>query len=148
MTLAIPKNIRLQVRADIARAQFPVAKRARAEQTVVRKIRQTRIMRRWLEANPKELGLAPAPRLRGRPSEALLRAYLLAGLFYAWLEAFGEYPKINNKYHHLTPFVHFVWAILQREGMGKIHQHLEEFRSFRKKAMAEAGFRMVRGVVI
>ena len=70
---------------------------------------------------------------KGRPSEALARDLLIAGLFRAWMVVFQEYPKINNKNYPLSPFVRFATAILTREGIGKIEDHLEEFRVYQKK---------------
>ncbi len=87
-------------------------------------------------------------RVKGRPSEELPRALLIAGLFLAWMRAFKEYPKINNKNYPLSPFVRFATAILMREGIGKIEDHLEEFRAYRKKCMIDSGFEVVRGAVI
>lgn len=148
MALVKPKNIRRQVRADLAKAGFPYGARAQAVTSTVRAVRQFRIYRARLGSRvsqPKDL---PRKRSRGRPSEELPRALLIAGLFRTWLVAFQEYPKINNKNYPLSPFVRFATAILMREGIGKIEDHLEEFRAYRKKCMIDSGFQVVRGVVI
>ncbi len=148
MALVKPKNIRQQVRADIAQAKFPYATRAFAEKTIVRSVRQFRVYRAQLgvtKLRPEDL---TAKRGKGRPSEAMLRALLISGVFRAWTAAFHKYPTINNKNYPLSPFVRFATAILMREGIGKIEDHLEEFRTHRKKCMVNSGFQVVRGAVI
>ncbi len=133
MALVKPKNIRQQVRTDITQAKFPYVTRALAEKTIVRSVRQCRVYRSQLgntELYPEDL---TAKRGKGRPSEAMLRALLISGVFRAWAAAFRKYPTINNKNYPLSAFVRFATAILMREGIGKIEDHLEEFRAYRKK---------------
>ncbi len=147
MALVKPKNIRQQIRADIAHAKFPFTKRLEVEKVVVRGVRQFRVYRRRIGLNvlrPEDLRRR---RGRGRPAEMMLRAQLIASLFRAWLIGFLSYPKINNKMDPPTPFVKFATVILQREGVGKISDHLEEFRAYRKKLLMASGFKVVRGVV-
>lgn len=148
MALVNPKNIRRQVRADIASAGFPYGVRAQAEKTTVRAVRQFRVYRTRPGSTVLQSEDLTRKRNKGRPSEALPRALLIAGLFRAWMGAFQEYPKINNKNYPLSPFVRFATAILTREGIGKIEDHLEEFRAYRKKCMVDSGFKVVRGAVI
>jgi hypothetical protein len=148
MALVKPKNIRQQVRTDITQAKFPYVTRALAEKTIVRSVRQCRVYRSQLgntELYPEDL---TAKRGKGRPSEAMLRALLISGVFRAWAAAFRKYPTINNKNYPLSAFVRFATAILMREGIGKIEDHLEEFRAYRKKCMVDSGFQVVRGAVI
>lgn len=148
MALVNPKNIRRQVRADIASAGFPYGARAPAETSTVRAVRQFRIYRKRLGGSVVAPRDWTRKRGKGRPSEELPRTLLIAGLFRAWLVAFKKYPKINNKNYPLSPFVRFATAILMREGIGKIEDHLEEFRTYRKKCMVDSGFQVVRGAVI
>ena len=118
------------------------------ETSSVRIVRQFRVCRGRLSntvLRPEDL---TRKRGKGRPSEALVRDLLIAGLFRAWMVGFQEYPKINNKNYPLSPFVRFATAILTREGIGKIEDHLEEFRAYRKKCMTDSGFQVVRGAVI
>lgn len=148
MALAIPKNIRRQVRADIVAAKFPMKTRTLAEQIIVRKVRQFRVYRKQLGKTvllPEDLSQR---RGKGRPAQEMLRAVLISGLFRAWMVGFDTYPKINNKNDPLSNFVRFASTILTREGIGKIEDHLEEFRAYRKKCMLNSGFQVVRGVVI
>lgn len=148
MALVKPKNIRQQVRADIANAGFPYAAQAQAETSTVRLVRQFRVYRKRFGSNGVQPGDWTKKRGKGRPSEELPRALLIAGLFRAWMVAFQKYPKINNKNYPLSPFVRFATPILMREGIGKIEDHLEEFRAYRKKCMVDSGFQVVRGAVI
>jgi hypothetical protein len=97
MALVNPKNIRQQVRADIAKAGFPYGTRAQAETSAVRAVRQFRVYRGRLANSvlrPEDL---TRKRGKGRPPEAMPRALLISALFRAWMGAFQEYPKINNK---------------------------------------------------
>ncbi len=148
MALVNPKNIRKEIRADIAKAGFPYGVRAQVETSSVRAVRQFRVYRKRLGSTVLQPHDLTQKRGKGRPSEALVRDLLIAGLFRAWMEAFQEYPKINNKNYPLSPFVRFAMAILMREGIGKIEDHLEEYRAYRKKCMIDSGFRVVRGLVI
>ena len=97
MTLAIPKNIRLQIRADIVAAKFPIEEREHAERVIVRAVRRFRVYRKQLGKTillPEDLSQS---RGKGRPAEEMLRAVLISGLFRAWMVGFDKYPKINNK---------------------------------------------------
>jgi hypothetical protein len=87
-------------------------------------------------------------RLRGRRDDFLLRAYVFSTLFRAWMIGFNEYPKINNKGSSPTQFGIFADFVLHRLGIGKVEDHLEQFRSYRKKLLIESGFKVVRGKVI
>ena len=148
MGLAIPKNIRLQIRADIVAAKFPIEAREHAERVIVRAVRRFRVYQKQLGKTvllPEDLSQR---RGKGRPAEEMLRAVLISGLFRAWMVGFDEYPKINNKNYPLSDFVRFASTILMREHIGKIEDHLEEFRAYRKKCMLDSGFQVVRGVVI
>ena len=48
MALVNPKNIRKEIRADIAKAGFPYGTRAQAETLTVRAVRQFRVYRKRL----------------------------------------------------------------------------------------------------
>ena len=91
--------------------------------------------------------LSLANKVVGRPEESELRNALFSSLFRAWMLGKGEYPTINNKGHPASPFVIFAEPILWGLGIGKIEDHLEEFRSFRKKSFEDSGFKVKRGKV-
>ena len=156
MALAKPKNIRLELRSDIATANFPIGKRRAVEVLLVRTVRYYRAIRQSRQKRPSQArtpqlrsGLLPMKaRLAGRQDDSLLRAYVFAALFRAWMIGFDEYPKVNNKGGSATRFVIFADFVLHRLGIGKVEDHLEEFRSYRKKLFINSGFKVVRGKVI
>ncbi len=148
MALAKPKNIRKEIRHYMHAAGFPTIARLKYTRIVERAVRHFRLYQRALGQTilkPEDLA---SPRGKGHPDEAMPRAILISGLFRAWMKAFQEYPKINNKNYPLSPFMRFAKKIMQREGVGKTENHLEEFRSYRKKLMIQSGFQVVRGKVI
>ena len=151
MALAQPKNIRLEMRRHIANRHFPIGTRPAVEKLLVRAVRYVRVIRKSRKICHKPLQSQDSlikARKRGRQDEALLRADVFAALFRVWMMGFDEYPKINNKGYATTPFVIFAETVLQRLGIGKIEDHLEEFRSYRKKLFVDSGFRVIRGKVI
>ena len=151
MALAQPKNIRLEMRRHIVSSRFPMATRGKVENILVRAARYVRVIRQSRKIC-HELLQSQDPlmkaRKRGRQDEALLRAYVFAALFRVWMIGFDEYPKINNKGSAASPFVIFAETVLQRLGIGKIEDHLEEFRSYRKKVFIASGVTVIRGKVI
>jgi len=151
MALSQPKNIRRELRRHIASSNIPFGKRRQIEDLLVRAMRYFRVMRK---SRQKSLPLSPSnplptnSLLRGRQDDSLLRDYIFSALFRAWMIAMDQYPRINNKGYPATPFVIFSDYVLQRLGIGKIEDHLEEFRSRRKKLMTDSGFKVVREKVI
>jgi hypothetical protein len=156
MAIARPKNIRLDLRSDIAYANFPYSKRRQVEEILVRAARYYRVIRNHRKKRPSQSRkskmrqglLVIQAKPQGRQDESLLRAYLFSALFRAWMIGFNEYPKINNKGYSATAFVTFADFVLQRLSIGKAEDHLEEFRSYRKKVLVASGFKVVRGKVI
>ena len=84
MALAVPKNIRLHIRHDLANAKFPLASRAKAEELLVRRVRYARVIRRRSEAKTTSQAISGAnvlaKRSRGRPNQTQWREYLIAGI--------------------------------------------------------------------
>ena len=151
MAIAKPKNIRSELRQHIANSNIPLAKRRLIEDLLVRAVRYYRVMRssRQKTMQPSASNILPiTPLARGRQDESLIRAHVFSALFRAWMIGFDQYPKINNKGYPATKFVIFADYLLQRIGIGKIEDHLEEYRSYRKKALTGSGFKVVRGKVI
>jgi hypothetical protein len=156
VALAKPKNIRLELRSNIAIANFPFVKRRKVEVLLVRTVRYYRAIRQSRQKRPSQARTPPLrsalltikARLRGRQDDFLLRAYVFSALFRAWMIGFDEYPRVNNKGGSATQFVIFADFILHRLGIGKVEDHLEEFRSYRKKLLLNSGFKVVRGKVI
>ena len=156
MALAKPNNIRLEIRSDIAAANFPFGKRREIETLLVRTVRYYRTIKNHRKIRPSQSRapklrtgvLVMKSRLRGRQDDFLLRAYVFSALFRAWMIGFDEYPRINKKRKSATQFVIFADFVLHRLGIGKVEDHLEKFRSYRKKLLIESGFKIVRGKVI
>lgn len=84
---------------------------------------------------------------KGRPDERVLRTIVFASLFRAWMLGKNSYPTINNKNYPPSQFVVFAEPILWGLGIGKTEDHLEEFRSVRKKVLEDGGFKVIRGKV-
>ncbi len=118
---------------------------------MVRAVRYFRVIRaarqKGFVADPKNI-LANKPLPRGRQNDSLLRHYLFSALFQAWMVGFNQYPKVNNKGYRATKFIIFSDYVLQRLGIGKVEDHFEGFRAYRKKLLINSGFRVVRGKVI
>ncbi len=146
--MAHPKNIRLEMRAFIAKTKFPLKSRVRVEAILVRAIRYYRVLRRRSRV-ALSYGAYPnvAKRSRGRPSLKDERNFLISELFRAWMIGFDRYPIINNKIHGPSKFVKFCEPIMRREGIGRVLEHLEQFRAYRKREMQKSGFRVTRGKV-
>ncbi len=68
-------------------------------------------------------------RKRGRKPLKNIRYLIYAALFRSWLLGFSEIPKVNNKNYRDTKFVSFAKLVSELVGLGKVLQHLEEFRS-------------------
>jgi hypothetical protein len=80
-----------------------------------------------------------APLPKGQRDETLLRHHLIAELYRIWLLGHNEVPVINNKKSPVRPFVVFVEEIFYLLDIGKVHQHLESFQTYRKKQFKESG---------
>ncbi len=68
-------------------------------------------------------------RKRGRKPLKNIRYLIYSALFKSWLLGFSEIPKVNNKNYRDTKFVSFARLVSELVGLGKVLQHLEEFRS-------------------
>ena len=69
----------------------------------------------------------------GRHDQAGARTILISALCRAWMEGFGQAPTLNNKKDPDSAFVTFAMQVMTREGIGKVHDHLEAYWSQRKK---------------
>jgi len=147
MVLAIPKNIRLQIRYAITTARFPSKKRKAVETLLVRAVRQFRVMRVRIPVSDGPTHHPVIKRGKGRPNQTLLRNFLIAAVFRAWMVEFNQHPAINRKRDMPTAFVRFAQTILMREGIGKTLDNLEKFQSYRKRLMMSSGFAVARGRV-
>jgi hypothetical protein len=77
----------------------------------------------------------PSPSHRtsiGRYDQEPARVILISAICQAWTIGVGQKPTLNNKNHNDSPFMTFAVHILGSEGVGHIHQRLEEYWSIRK----------------
>lgn len=70
---------------------------------------------------------------QGRYNQASARTILISALARAWMAGFDSAPTLNHKHDYDSPFAKFVIPILGYEGIGKPHEHLEEYWSTRKE---------------
>jgi hypothetical protein len=68
----------------------------------------------------------------GRYDQEPARVILISAISHAWTIGVGRAPTLNNKNHSDSPFMTFAVHILGAEGVGHIHQRLEEYWSIRK----------------
>ena len=68
----------------------------------------------------------------GRNDQESVRVILISAICQAWMIGVGQPPTLNNKKHIDSPFMTFAVHILGAEGVGHIHQRLEEYWSIRK----------------
>ena len=131
---------RLAVRNAIAGAKFAQNSQI-AEDLLVRVIEEARDYRKTphVSYDGKKLTRQSfgTARPKGRKDETLIRALVIAALFRAWLLGTGKSPRINNKGYRATAFVVFAEPIMVMAGIGKVEEHLEQYRSFRKKALEQ-----------
>ena len=73
----------------------------------------------------------------GRYDQEPARVILISAICRAWIIGVGRVPTLNNKKHNDSPFMTFAVHILGAEGVGHIHQRLEEYWSIRKHEWLE-----------
>ena len=73
----------------------------------------------------------------GRNDQEPARIILISAICQAWIIGVGRAPTLNNKKHNDSPFMTFAVHILGAEGVGHIHQRLEEYWSIRKHEWLE-----------
>jgi hypothetical protein len=69
---------------------------------------------------------------QGRYNQAGARTILISALARAWIAGFNSPPTLNNRRDNDSAFAKFAIPILGYEGIGKPHEHLEEYWSIRK----------------
>jgi hypothetical protein len=69
---------------------------------------------------------------KGRHDQADARNILISALCRAWIYGLDSTPTLNHKNNRDTDFAKFAMEIMQLEGIGHAHQHLEAYWSFRK----------------
>lgn len=70
----------------------------------------------------------------GRYDQTKARTILISALCRAWQKGFESQPTLNNKRDPDSEFALFATVVMAHEGIGRIHQHLEEYWSIRKNS--------------
>ena len=68
----------------------------------------------------------------GRYDQRDIRTVLISAICRAWIVGTSQNPTLNRKRDFDSAFMTFAHYILAAEGIGHIHQHLEEYWSRRK----------------
>jgi hypothetical protein len=77
---------------------------------------------------------------QGRHNQTDARNILISALCRAWIYGLEGAPTLNHKNDLDTEFAKFAMEIMQLEGIGHAHQHLEEYWSFRKSTWESNDF--------
>ena len=126
-----------QLRQCIHHAGFPMEVRSGVNGVIKQGLASYREHRtRWYYSSStgKEIK-KPAPghnASKGRHDQTDARNVLISALCRAWISGFGIEPTLNHKNDQDTDFAKFAMEIMQMEGIGHAHQHLEKYWSFRK----------------
>ena len=138
--MATANILRQSVQAAIKSAKFQQNSQ-KAEDILVRAIEDTLDYRANPHASYKGKKVTRisfgTERPAGRKDETLIRAIVISALFRAWLLGLGKSPRINNKGYRPSSFVVFAESILRIAGIGKVVDHLEQYRSYRKQALKD-----------
>lgn len=122
------------LRECIHNANFPLAKRQFVFVTITAGLdsfRENRV-RSYYDAYGKPIKKPTAAHsaARGRYDQTLARHVLIAALYRAWFRGFGVAPTLNHKLDSDSAFCEFAIDVMGREGIGRIHKHLEKYWSF------------------
>lgn len=142
-------QIRAAVNKHLAKAAFPIANRTQVENILVMAICHYRLFLNRIKNNtaplPGRTNLNNPPKRRGPKNKKMPRLYLQSQIHYAWIVGKKSYPSINNVHYPNSPFIAFAEDVMMGEGIFRATKNWEEFRSFRKKAFAQSGIKLVRG---
>lgn len=76
-------------------------------------------------------------RRKGRRSLDLESHLICSALWRSWVLGFRELPSLNNKRFNDTKFVSFAKDIFRVVSLGKVHDRLERYQSYRKKNLKQ-----------
>jgi hypothetical protein len=126
-----------QLQQCIHHAGFPIQKRLEVVNIITQGLTGYREHRnRWYYSAASEEKIKKpsyghhAP--QGRHNQTDARNILISALCRAWIYGLQVSPTLNHKNSLDTDFAKFAMEIMQMEGIGHAHQHLEEYWSFRK----------------
>lgn len=74
---------------------------------------------------------------QGRHDQTLARTVLISALCRAWVIGIGK-PTLNHKSDPDSDFFRFAQSIMAKEGIGRIHEHLEIYWSTRKNTAEQS----------
>ena len=127
------------IRAEVHLARFPLDRRDIVVDVIwqgVLLFRQYKVRSYTSHTGKKIKKPGPSHNAEaGRNDQHGARTILISALCRAWLNGF-EAASLNHKNTNDTAFMIFATQILAKEGIGKIHQHLETYWSTRKKEWA------------
>ena len=122
------------LRDCIHNASFPLAKRQFVFVTITAGLAAFREnhVRSYYDASGKTIKNPTSSHnaARGRYDQTAARHVLIAALYRAWFRGFGVAPTLNHKLDPDSAFCEFAIDVMGREGIGRIHKHLEKYWSF------------------
>jgi hypothetical protein len=131
----------MQLQDQIRVAGFPVEKRPQVCDIVTRGLESYRDYKTKSYYGSKGTAVKKPTTAHhppaGRHDQTGARTILISALCRAWMEGFGQAPTLNNKKDPDTPFFNFAMQVMALEGIGKVHNHLEDYWSTRKKTWLE-----------
>jgi hypothetical protein len=131
--MAITKK---QLSDEIHQAGFPLAKRQIVQDIAWHGIEQFReySRRKYYSHTGKVIQkpLSSHQTSQGRYNQVDARTILISALARAWMMGFDSQPTLNHKHDYDSPFAKLAIRVFGHEGIGKPHEHLEEYWSIRK----------------
>jgi hypothetical protein len=129
------------LRECIHNASFPLAKRQFVFVTItagLTSFRENRV-RTYYDAfgKPIKKPTSAHSAARGRYDQTLARHVLIAALYRAWFRGFGVAPTLNHKLDPDSAFCEFAIDVMGREGIGRIHKHLEKYWSYSRLTLVK-----------
>jgi hypothetical protein len=140
MAFKVPPNLVPEITKAVASTRFR-AKSQISISIIVGAIRQADTYRRnpfhtyqSKKATKYNFGTS---RKKGRRSLDLESHLICSALWRSWVLGFKDMPKINNKGFNDTKFVSFARDIFRVASLGKVHNRLERYQSYRKKNLKQ-----------
>jgi hypothetical protein len=140
MAFKVPPNLVLEITKSVTTTRFR-AKSQTIIKIIVGAIRQAETYRRnhlhtyqSKKATKDNFGTS---RKKGRRSLNLESHLICSALWRSWVLGFKDMPKINNKGYDDTKFVSFARDIFRVVSLGKVHDRLERYQSYRKRSLKQ-----------
>lgn len=140
MALKVPPNLVPEITKAVTTTRFR-AKSQTIIKIIVGAIRQAETYRRnplhtyqSKKATKDNFGTS---RKKGRRCLNLESHLICSALWRSWVLGFKDMPKINNKGYDDTKFVSFARDIFRVVSLGKVHDRLERYQSYRKRSLKQ-----------